>query len=108
MFAPFPTLQQGCQALRWSEALGLGLPSHPQLTLIWEMAGLYFEQRDVSHLGARTSPPFCQNTALLECLAKDLSVPVCKGCQDLSSCLKPLSLQKVNLIFSFFPTVGYI
>lgn len=57
MFTPFPTLQQGCQTLQWSEALGLGLSSHPQLTLIWEMAGLYFEQRDVSHLGARTSPP---------------------------------------------------
>ena len=56
MFTPFPTLQQGWEPLQWSEALGLGLPSHPQLTLIQEMAGLYFEQRHVTPPWARTSP----------------------------------------------------
>ena len=61
MFTPFSTLQQGCTPLQWSEALGLGLPSHPQLTLIQEMAGLYFEQRHVTPPWARTSPPLPKN-----------------------------------------------
>lgn len=29
---PFPTFQQGCQTLQWSEAVGLGLPSRSLLT----------------------------------------------------------------------------
>ena len=108
MFTPFLTLQQGCEPLQWSEALGLGLPSHPQLTLIQEMAGLYFEQRDMSHLPGPGHLLLCQKTTIQVCLANDISALLCKGCQDLSNCLTPFSLQKVNLIFSFFPTVGYI
>lgn len=62
---PFPTFRQGCQTLQRPEAVGLGLPSHPQLTPTQEMASLYFEPENqeerVTPPWAGTPPPLLRN-----------------------------------------------